>query len=901
MKHLSTFLGRVLMGAAVLFGLGQPSAARAEARWTANPDDALLFDVRLGQYRLGDGVRGYQVPGGSCVDLADVIMALDIPVRLDKKLRRATGWAFDERHTLLIDREAGTVQIMNTSARLGADDIFDTPEGWCVATAKLAAWLGIGLQADQANALLIVKSTAKLPIEAQIERRNRAAKVQNVAVFDLKSLPHSETPFRGVRMPSVDAVVSLGGLRDRARSTGQVARSYELYAAGEVGPIAYNARLSSNRKGAPESLRVQAYRTDPDGRLLGPLKATTAAAGDVSGFSTPLVAQSSAGRGVMITNRPVERRDSFDRTDFRGDLPNGWDAELYRNDQLLMFANDRADGRYEFLDVPLLYGQNRFEIVLYGPQGQVRREIRNVPVGLDSIPPRKTYYWAGVYEDGHDLIGLGSGGRYGRTGWRGTLGIERGLNARTSLGALAHSLVLEDGLRRNYAELALRRAVGPTLLEVSGSGSSGGGTALRAQLLGELWSSYIGIETIAARNGFRSDRILRDVTGLHTVSFDHSFKLGRTFLPVHLESRYTTRTTGADSLDAAARISTGIGRMSLTGEVRWRDERHKYGPEPPGILDAALLANARIGAVRLRGEARYRLRPDSRLDSATLVAEWSAGGGDDRYRGDWRAEIGYDRPLRRGRIGLGYVRRFEKLALTASVEAGSDGSLAGGLNLAFSLGPDPAGRGGVRMTSDRLATQGQAVARVYRDLNGDGVRQADEPLERNVQLAAGRAPVARLTGKDGQVVIDSLEPWQPVLIGVDASSLPDPLVQPATPGVVVTPRPGVAVAIELPLVSAGDVDGTLVRAGGGRLEGVELELINAEGRSVARTRSDFDGFFLFEGVPYGRYTIRIAESSASAARISAVLGGVAIVSGSTPSIHLGTVPAQPVVRQAAIP
>lgn len=901
MKRLATFFGRVLMGAAVLFGLGQPGSAQAQARWTANSDDALLFDVRLGQYRLGDGVRGYQIPGGTCVDLADVIMALDIPVRLDKKLRRATGWAFEERHTLTIDREANTVQIMNASAKLGANDIFDTPEGWCVATAKLGAWLGIGLQADQGNALLIVKSAIKLPVEAQMERRARAAKVQNIAAFDLKSMPHSETPFRGVRMPSVDAVVSLGGLKDRTRGAGQFNRSYELYAAGEVGPIAYNARLSSNRKGVPESLRVQAYRTDPEGRLLGPLKASTVAAGDVSGFSTPLVAQASAGRGAMVTNRPVERRDGFDRTDFRGELPNGWDAELYRNGQLLMFANDRSDGRYEFLDVPLLYGQNRFEIVLYGPQGQVRRESRNVPVGLDSIPPRKTYYWAGVYEDGHDLIELGGSGRYGPTGWRGTFGVERGLNARTSIAALAHSLVLDDGFRRNYAELALRRAVGPTLVELSGSQTSGGGSALRAQMLGEFWNSYFSVETITAWNGFRSDRILRDVTGLHTVSLDHSFKVGRTFLPVHIESRYTTRATGADSLDAAARVSTSIGRMSLTGELNWRDEHRKYGPEPPGILDAALLANARIGAVRLRGEARYRLRPDSRLDSATLVAEWSAGRGDDRHRGDWRAEIGYDQPLRRARIGMGYIRRFEKLALTASVEAGSDGSLAGGLNLAFSLGPDPTGRGGIRMTSDRLATQGQAVARVYRDLNGDGVRQPDEPLEKDVQLAAGRVPVERLTGKDGRVVIDSLEPYQPVLIGVDASSLPDPLVQPATPGVVVTPRPGVAVAIDLPLVSAGDVDGTLVRAGGGRFEGVELELVNAEGRAVARTRSDFDGFFLFEGVPYGRYAVRIAQASASAARVSPMLGGAAIVSGAMPSVHLGTIAAQPMARQAAIP
>ena len=420
-------------------------------------------------------------------------------------------------------------------------------------------------------------------------------------------------------------------------------------------------------------------------------------------------------------------------------------------------------------------------------------------------------------------------------------------------------------------------------------------------MLGEFNSTYISVETIRALGGFRSDRVLRDVTGLHTVSLDHSFKLGRTILPVHLESRYTTRSTGSDSLDAAARASTSIGRMSLTGELNWRDERRKYGPDPPSIVEASLLANARIGNVRFRGETRYRLSPESRLENAALVAEWSAGGGNDRFRNDWRAEIGYDRPLRRARIGMGYIRRFEKLALAASVEAGSDGSLAGGLNLAFSLGPDPAGTGGIRMTSERLATQGQAVARVYRDLNGDGVRQSDEPVEKDVQLSAGRVPVERLTGKNGQVVIDALEPYQPVLIGIDASSLPDPLVQPATPGIVVTPRPGVAVTIELPLASAGEIDGTLVRAGGGSFQGVELELVNVEGRVAAKTVSEFDGFFLFEAVPYGRYTLRISRTSADAARVTTVLKGLAVVSGVTPSVHLGTLAAEAATRQASAP
>ncbi|MBL0916063.1 MAG: carboxypeptidase regulatory-like domain-containing protein, partial [Sphingopyxis sp.] len=68
--------------------------------WTPNEDDRWLFDLRSGQYRLGDGVRGYQTPQGICVDLGDMVLAMDLAVRVDKKLRRATGWVFDERRSL---------------------------------------------------------------------------------------------------------------------------------------------------------------------------------------------------------------------------------------------------------------------------------------------------------------------------------------------------------------------------------------------------------------------------------------------------------------------------------------------------------------------------------------------------------------------------------------------------------------------------------------------------------------------------------------------------------------------------------------------------------------------------------------------------------------------------------
>lgn len=873
--------------AAALAALMPLAASPAATGWRANADDALLFDLQSGRYRIGNGIRGYQTDNGVCVDFADMVMALDLPVRIDKQLGRATGWIFDERRTLTVDRRQFTVQTANERFRIDESAIRDTPEGWCVAVTELSRWLGVTLTADQPNALLFIKASQKLPFELAAERKARAGSIRPVAQFDLKTLPTAIEPYKGWRTPSVDAVVAIGGLRDAGRSGSRIDASYELFASGEVATASVDARLSSDQQGVPANLRLRAYRSDPDGRLLGPLRATHVAAGDVNGFATPLVAQSTPGRGAIVTNRPIERPDAFAFTSFRGVLPAGWDAELYRNGQLLGFANDRSDGRYEFLDVPLLFGQNRFEIVLYGPQGQIRREERTVPVGIDSIPPQKTWYWAGVSQDNRDLVTLRDLDPGRSTGWRGAFGLERGIDTRTSVSALLQTLVIDDR-RFSFAEAALRRSIGPALGEFSASVEAGGGYAVRGALLGEFGRTFVSAESILAGSGYRSERVDRLVTGIHTLSLDHNLALGPVILPVHVDGRYLTRANGNDVIEASARVSASVRAFTLTGQLDLQQQKAAFGPDPPAELDATLRLNGRLGGVRLRGETRYRLRPRAEFEAATLVGEWNGG-----ERSSWRAELGYERDFDRGRAGLGYVRRFSAFAITASAEAATDGSVGGGLNLAFSLGPDPRGKGRIRVTSDKLAAQGQALARVFFDDNGDGVRQPGEPVQRDVQLAAGRVPIERLTGADGAVVIDNLLPFEPVLIGIDASSLPDPLVQPATPGTVVVPRPGVATAIDLPLTRAGEVEGILVRGGGGGIEGVDLELLDNNDRVIRVARSDFDGFFLFEKVPYGRYRVRVARLSADAIRVDPALVPMLTVNAANPVVRLGPVTARP--------
>lgn len=879
-----------VMAILTLSGLGSggvgASAARAQSDavsgWQPGEDDQWLFELRTARYRVGDGIRGYADGTRRCVVLTDIILSLDLPIRVDQQLRRATGWAFDERRTLLIDRDAGRVTLASTSRPLPTGVITDVAEGWCVDPATLGEWLGVRLNADLANSILTLESDTPMPFELAAQRRERAANVRPEAQFSIADLPQARRPYAIWQTPSVDVVASANFVRDANTGRSAMQRRYEIFASGELLGASFDARLSSDNRGVPQSLRLRAYRTDPAGELLGPLQATHVAIGDVAGLTSPIASQPVAGRGAIITNRPVDLPDNFDRMTFRGDLPAGWDAELYRNGQLLGFASPTGDGRFEFVDVRMLYGVNRFELVLYGPQGQVRREVRTIAVGLDAIPPQKTYYWAGVVQEDQDLVTLfGERPRPFRRGWRGIIGIERGLNRRTSVGLWATSFVIEDQ-RYSIVEAALRRSIGATLVELTGSTQSGGGTAGRLLWVGQFGDNYFQLESLVARGGYRSDRVPLGVTGLHSLSLDQGVRIGGTTLPIHIEARYRERIDGQNRLEAAGRVSANWRNISVTGQLDWaRDWRRTVGSGGDDIT-ATLLANARFGRLRLRGEARIGVAGPSADTDVGLVAEWSQS-----ERTDWRAEIGYQSVARRARIGVGYTRRFDRLALTANMEAASDGSVAAGVSLSFGLGPDPR-TGGIRFSRERIASQGQALATVFIDANGDGRRQPDEELAEGVVITAGNATTDAPTGPDGRAIVDALAPFRPVLIGVDASSIADPLIRPAQLGVVVTPRPGVATNVLLPLVAAGEIDGVLARDGGNGIEGVDLELVDSSGAVRARTRSDFDGFFLFESIPYGRYTVQISALSAQAIRVDQRLASVEL-SRTRQRARLGTV------------
>lgn len=855
------------------------SPVQAES-WKASEDDSLLLELRSGQFKLGEPLRGYQTPAGVCVDFADLIQALDVPVRLDKKSRRATGWLFSEDRRLILDRDAGSVQSVAGHGAIRPGDIQDTPEGWCIGLGALSTWTGVRFRPDVGNLAVVIESDKKLPFLEAMERKNRAARLRKFGSheFDLASLPSANAPYKSWRSPAVD--VQLQGSWRTGRGLGS---QYEALASGEILGLSYAARVAGQDSIVPDSLRLTLYRNDPDGTLAGPLKATQMAMGDVTTPAGTLTGQSAFGRGAFISNRPLNLPSRFGTTTLRGTMPAGWDAELYRNGVLRAYQAGRGDGRYEFADIELHFGENEFEIVLYGPQGQVRTERTSQNVGMSNLPSGKTWYWAGVLEEATDLIDLERQGSSQGTGWRWGMGIERGLDNRTTAGLSYQSLV--RGMRRkSYVEGLLRRSVGPMLVELSGAQQFGAGRAWRAETLGRLRGFNFAGYVFWVDGDFDSDLVSIEQRREFGLRLSGEVNLGSWRLPVELGARQYRSRRGMQVTEILTRGSVHLGRASLTVELL---KRNVSGPHDLAEREErgnrlTLIGHGQLGKVRLRGQVAIGLNGSHPgFQRNQLVADVPVG-----PRSTIRAAFDYDRVGRRQDYTLGYVHQFRRFALRGEGRVDNRGNVGANLTLAFSMGPDPVD-GGWRVSRERLAETGQAAVEVFRDENGDGFRQAGETAVSGVSVEASFRHADRATNGAGRAVIDGLPAYVPVLVSIDEGSLSDPLLQPKGRGVVVVPRPGIVAQVSLPLAPTGEIEAALIGPDGEPRGGIGVELVDGQGAVVLRGKSDFDGYLLFDSVPYGTYRLRLTEQSAQILEARAELGGVVQVNRDQPSLRLG--------------
>ena len=312
-----------------------------------------------------------------------------------------------------------------------------------------------------------------------------------------------------------------------------------------------------------------------------------------------------------------------------------------------------------------------------------------------------------------------------------------------------------------------------------------GGTAARAQMLGKFGPVNVSAEALLANDfHLQGGRAAEPARGARWRSTRRSSSAGRS-LPAHADVHLTDR---RDGIEPARRRGAAVGqfrplqprdRRSLPKAISARRARRR-----PASSTSALIGSGHIGDVRLRGSTDFDVSPQRAVPharSCRLIGRRP------------KMSIGRARSPTIGQAiaaarGSRHIRRLDTMAIALTGEAATDGSVAFGVNLNFSLDP----RHGLSLSRRPLAQAGAVHATVYRDLNDNGVRDPSEPLEKGALVTTGTTLAERPTDAKGSVT--DRRPHRlsrRSRSGSTQTSLDDPMLVPKKALQVVVPRPGV--------------------------------------------------------------------------------------------------------------
>ncbi len=849
----------MLFAALLLFSMGasvaaQETGASARPVYAQRPEsDLLLFDVRLAHAVLVEAMPAYPIKGGVLAPLGELCRALDFAVTVDVSSGGASGFFVAENRRFSLDVPGRRVVVEGrpgafdpSRVELHQDDIY-------VDTLLFAQWFPVDLTVDFSSLLITVRPREPLPIQKRQEREQKALKEMSSLGYAGPQYPPTPNPYNLLDVPFLDQTLRA----TIANSGGESSRvfQYSTFLSGDLLFHEASAYVFGDQHGLTDA-RATIGRRDPGRSLLGPLRATEYAAGDILFPGLELISLPRSGPGAVLSNYPLQLQSQFDRHTFRGELPQGWEVELYQNRALIGFHQSRPDGLYEFDNVPLVFGLNEFRLVFYGPQGQRREETARFNIA-ESLTPAGALYYRIV---GNDPRGSTR---------RGQLDFDFGISRRLSASLDLSSVELEREVRHDYGRLALRGysdflfANAEVVVDRTGGFAASGAVQTRLGPVG-VTARYTGLGSGFTSETFRP--IYGEIRSRASLRLDGTIPAGRSSgVPAVIDFTEDRLATGESIDHVSGRLSGFYRGFAISHLLDWTFSR---GGARRLLEDSAigdLLVSRFVRSYGVRGELIYSVKPRTEISSVSLTAE--------RIFPAYYAQVGVLRSVAGHQTHLlASVNRSEgPFGFGVNVDYARPGGWTAALTLNVSIARDP--RSGRWRTQARsLAGSGAVAPLVYLDSNGNGVRDPGEKPIESVGFFATRASSDVTTGPDGLALLTGLPVYQPIDLTVAGASLEDPMAVPEKPGVRFVPRPGHVTLVDFPILVSGEITGTVrVQRDGETREvsGVLVQLISEGGSVVSEARTAYDGFYDLTRIVPGRYTLRISPAQAERLKLSA--------------------------------
>lgn len=839
---------------------GTAAASSQSAEDVLTDDNLVILTVSCPKIGIKSENSGYSNGQTTFLPLKEFSHTVDFEIHVDPAKGKATGWFIAENREFSLDANQKKIEIDGEKLEWNEGQILVGDDDIYIDSNLLSKWFPIDIKISLGEMTALLEPREKLPIQEQYEREQRRNALLKREDLNLKYRP-TQSPYEMFTIPNTDVSLSTGF--DTGKSDGS---NFDFHHAvvseGDLGHMGAKIYFSGDEEHLLDNARVTLERLDQDGKLLGAMKATKVAVGDVSPVTLPILGSHASERGMALSNEDLRQSRDFDVTRFEGNAQPGWDIELYQNNNLISSTRVGSDGHYTFEDIPVYFGANSFQVLAHGPQGQRRIiETKNINVGSGMLKAGELEYKLSATQQNTTILGISEDNdeiTKPRGSSRITGKLAYGLTDQFSLTAGLSSVEFED-TQHNYAQLGLNGNFSALYGEVNAIQDSAGGNGYSFQ-----GQTAIGPVNLRAKHEIFSgmvkenepDRVLKSHTslGVNGVIPESLLTPSITYTLSRIEDNYDNTKDGRNSL----RLSSHLGRLHISNAINWNDDAMTASSGAP--IDGLFQASGSIGSGRLLAAIGYNLGSDEGVTDYKLSGYYP-------ITQNVSAAASITREIDAGNLTTAEASlaiKTEKATFSPKISYDSDGTFSGFLTVSFSLGQDPVTKE-IDMQAESRAGKGMATAFVYHDANNNKIFDQDDTPLPDVTVIARQTRKNGTTNSDGIAKITNLSAQNPTDLEIDTKTLEDPFWQPSVPGAAIMPRSGGINTIEFPVVTTGEIDGGAYwqNQDGTKepLTDIQIVLLNSEGKAVNTVQPEYDGFFLFEHVLPGTYELHIQSET----------------------------------------
>lgn len=836
-------------------------------------------------------VFAYKSADSAKVGFTTLVQLLELPINIGDGFSSASGWLFNEANIFKMKvtaDESLEVSVNNKNWLLSKQDYVIESDDIYIEIDKIAEWFGFAFAIDESRLKLTLTSQRQFPVEIRTARRNR--EVSNQRYSNTSVMPYRETGYKAFSAPLFDAQVST------SYSDSETSGSYSVVGSHDLAYLNTRYYLSGNKDKLLGSARITFARESDKNDLLGPLKATEFEVGDVLPVGNVQGSSRNLGRGFRFSNTPLVSSVDGRKVNLTGDVQDGWDVELYRNGILIGQQFGISEGRYEFTDVDLEFGENNFELVFYGPQGQVETKTESFNVDSNSVGEGQFSYQFSAVEANKSVFDLEEqnygddteDGKqanlvmgYGVTDWLslsssvGLLKPDEGEDQKSTdfgysanlfnMALLSSSIGEVKDSERNTAH-SLRTRLFDTSFsfayqnrEAIGLNSENNSVALEAvsaSMSGRLFSD--GYLPLGYQNQWRREENREGVVETYSNSLGINTRIG-SFSNNLFWRKQQEFTEGTPLIPETVQFDDPSYVQTILEQLQQEQDALLTGSnELPMQVSGGFQYRKSFNSVFTRLFANYTLKPESEFTSYGVSISYP-------FTPDISSNFSLFHYTLTDQYSsnLGLNWRLEKVFLSATASYNSVNGWSGGLNARVGFGFND--NTGYFASNNYVSQSGLVTARVFEDKNLNGTRDKGEPLIKNATVKAlqGGSREAE-TNSNGLAVLTGISNNVKTDIVVERSSFEDPSMKTLIPGVALTARRGYQEHIDFPVTTTGELEGNLfLRNENGDMEPAAyalIQLVDEKGKTVDTAQSEYDGYYLFVDIVPGKYRVMVDKS-----------------------------------------